>query len=68
VIDSARALAAEESGVTAVEYALIAAVIATMLSAAIPAIGLGLERTSHTVAGSLHGGPPTMGTRPPGIR
>ena len=61
MIHLARMLAADESGVTAVEYGLLAALLATVLVAAIPAIGTGLNRTAHTVTNSLHGSAPALG-------
>jgi pilus assembly protein Flp/PilA len=61
VIHLARKLAADESGVTAAEYGLLAALLATVLVAAVPAIGSGLNHTARTVAGSLYGSAPELG-------
>ena len=61
MIHLARKLAADESGVTAVEYGLLAALLATVLVATLPAIGSGLNHTARTVASSLHGSAPVLG-------
>ena len=42
-----------ESGVTAIEYGLIAALIAIIIIGAVAAVGTGLSGTFSTVAGSL---------------
>ena len=42
-----------EAGVTAIEYGLIAALIAVVIIGAVTALGTGLSATFTTVAGSL---------------
>ena len=44
---------ADESGVTAIEYGLIAALIAVVIIGAVKTVGTGLSGTFSTVAGSL---------------
>jgi pilus assembly protein Flp/PilA len=44
---------ADESGVTAIEYGLIAALIAVVIIGAVTTVGTGLSGTFSTVAGSL---------------
>ena len=46
-------LLTDESGVTAIEYALIAALIAVAAIAAMQLVGTGLQNTFSTVAGKL---------------
>lgn len=43
----------DESGATAIEYGLIAALIAVVVIGAVTAVGTGLSGTFHTVAGSV---------------
>ena len=43
----------DESGVTAIEYGLIAALIAVVIIVAITAVGTSLSKTFSTVSGSL---------------
>lgn len=43
----------EEDGVTAIEYGLIAALIAVVIIVAVTATGTGVQGTFNTVAGSL---------------
>ncbi|HYM17094.1 MAG TPA: Flp family type IVb pilin [Micropepsaceae bacterium] len=43
----------DESGATAIEYGLIAALIAVTIIAAVTAVGTGLSTTFTTVAGKL---------------
>jgi pilus assembly protein Flp/PilA len=43
----------DESGVTAIEYGLIAALIAVIIIGAVAAVGTNLSTTFSTVAGSL---------------
>ena len=43
----------DESGVTAIEYGLIAALIAVIIIGAVSALGTNLSTTFSTVAGSL---------------
>ena len=43
----------EESGVTAIEYGLIAALIAVVIIAAVATVGTALEATFSTVSSSL---------------
>jgi len=45
--------AADESGVTAIEYGLIAALIAVFIIGAVATVGTSLSTTFSTVAGSL---------------
>ena len=44
---------ADESGVTAIEYGLIAALIAVVIIGAVATVGTSLSGTFSTVAGSL---------------
>lgn len=48
----------DESGATAIEYGLIAALIAVVAITAMTAIGTGLEDTFQSVADELGGGAP----------
>ena len=43
----------DESGVTAIEYGLIAALIAVVIIGAVSTVGTNLSKTFSTVAGSL---------------
>lgn len=43
----------DESGATAIEYGLIAALIAVVIIAAVKAVGTNLSTTFSTVSGSL---------------
>jgi pilus assembly protein Flp/PilA len=43
----------DESGATAIEYGLIAALIAVVIIGAVTAVGTGLTGTFNTVAGKL---------------
>ncbi|HWA04205.1 MAG TPA: Flp family type IVb pilin [Rhizomicrobium sp.] len=43
----------DESGATAIEYGLIAALIAVVVIGAVTAVGTGLSGTFSTVAGSV---------------
>jgi pilus assembly protein Flp/PilA len=45
--------ARDESGATAIEYGLIAALIAVVIITAVTAVGTGLSTTFTTVSGSL---------------
>jgi pilus assembly protein Flp/PilA len=60
VVHFARRLVVDESGVTAVEYGLLSALIATALIAAIPGVGAGLGHALRVVANALEGHAPTM--------
>jgi pilus assembly protein Flp/PilA len=42
-----------EEGVTAIEYGLIAALVAVVIIGAVTALGTGVSNTFNTVAGSL---------------
>lgn len=46
----------DESGATAIEYGLIAALIAVIIIGGLTALGTGLESTFTNVAGNLGGG------------
>lgn len=46
-------LVADRSGVTAIEYGLIAALIAVIIIGAVSVVGTNLSATFSTVAGSL---------------
>lgn len=48
-----RNFARDESGATAIEYGLIAALIAVVIITAVTAVGTGLSTTFTTVSGSL---------------
>ena len=43
----------DESGATAIEYGLIAALIAVVIIGAVTAVGTGMKTTFSTVAGSV---------------
>ena len=45
----------DESGATAIEYGLIAALIAVVIIGAVSAVGTGLTNTFTTVSGKLGG-------------
>lgn len=46
----------DESGATAIEYGLIAALIAVVIIATVRTVGTNLEGTFSTIAGGLGGG------------
>lgn len=48
--------AKDESGATAIEYGLIAALIAVVIIGAVTTLGTSLSGTFETVSGSLGGG------------
>jgi pilus assembly protein Flp/PilA len=48
-----RALMREERGVTAIEYALIAALIAVVIIGAVASLGTGVSATFNTVSSEL---------------
>jgi pilus assembly protein Flp/PilA len=52
-IRSALALKMDKRAVTAIEYALIAALIAVVIIAAVTALGSGVSKTFNTVASEL---------------
>ena len=43
----------DESGATAIEYGLIAALIAVVIIGAVTAVGTGLKGTFNTISGSV---------------
>ncbi len=45
--------AADQSGVTAIEYGLIAALVAVVIIGAVSALGTGLSNTFNSVSASL---------------
>lgn len=51
--DLMKRIIVEEEGVTAIEYGLIAALIAVAIIGAVQLVGTGLSNTFNTVAGSL---------------
>ena len=53
VINFVKGLLRREEGVTAIEYGLIAALIAVVIIAALTLLGVNLKATFNTVAGSL---------------
>lgn len=53
LLDSLANLTASERGVTAIEYALIAALIAVVIITAVSSMGTGVSSTFSTVAGEL---------------
>ena len=55
IIKSIQAFARDEEGVTAIEYGLIAALIAVVIIGAVTAVGTGLCDTFKTVAEALGG-------------
>jgi pilus assembly protein Flp/PilA len=48
-----RSFAIDESGATAIEYGLIAALIAVVIIGAVTAVGTSLSATFQTVAGKI---------------
>lgn len=50
-----RRLMTNESGATAIEYGLIAALISVVAIVALRSVGNGLQRTFNNVAGQLNG-------------
>lgn len=55
VLQSAKALAKSERGATAIEYALIAALIAVAIIVAVTAVGGNVESTFNSISSSLGG-------------
>ncbi|MGM9486085.1 Flp family type IVb pilin [Ideonella sp. YS5] len=55
IIKYVKSFARDEEGVTAIEYGLIAALIAVVIIGAVTAVGNGLCDTFATVAGALGG-------------
>jgi pilus assembly protein Flp/PilA len=53
LLDSLANFPASERGVTAIEYALIAALIAVVIITAVSSMGTGVSSTFSTVAGEL---------------
>jgi pilus assembly protein Flp/PilA len=53
VIKNLNALRSDEEGATAIEYGLLAALIAVVIIVAVTAVGGGLTNTFNTVAGNL---------------
>ena len=53
VVESARRFWADDEGVTAIEYALIAALIAVVIIGGATAIGLNVNAVLNTVAGTI---------------
>ncbi|MBV9419881.1 MAG: Flp family type IVb pilin [Alphaproteobacteria bacterium] len=53
MITLARALMRDDSGATAIEYGLIAALIAVVIIGAVSALGTNLSTTFTTVSGSI---------------
>ena len=58
MINMLQTLRRDEEGVTAIEYGLIAALIAVVIIAAVTLVGTGLNATFTTVAGALGGATP----------
>ncbi len=52
----------DESGATAIEYGLIAALIAVVIITAVSLVGTNLETTFDNIAGNLGGSIPTIFT------
>ena len=48
-----RAFLSDESGATAIEYGLIAALISVVIIGAVTAVGTGLKTTFSSIAGSV---------------
>jgi pilus assembly protein Flp/PilA len=53
IVKSARRFCADDDGVTAIEYALIAALIAVVIIGGATAIGLNVNAVLNTVAGTI---------------
>lgn len=53
LIQSAKQFMSNEEGVTAIEYGLIAALIAVVIIAAVRAVGVGLDGIFNQIAGAL---------------
>jgi pilus assembly protein Flp/PilA len=53
MISKLRAFLSDTSGATAIEYGLIAALIAVVIIGAVTAVGTGLQATFSTVSNSL---------------
>ncbi len=53
IIDYVRKVTRREEGVTALEYGLIAALIAVAIIGAVSAVGTGISGTFTTIAGKL---------------
>ncbi len=53
IIDYVSKMARREEGVTALEYGLIAALIAVAIIGAVSAVGTGISGTFTTIAGKL---------------
>lgn len=53
MIHLAKRFVRDESGATAIEYGLIAALIAVVIITAVTAVGTNLSGTFNTVAGSI---------------
>jgi pilus assembly protein Flp/PilA len=54
MISSFRRFLHEEKGATAIEYGLIASLIAVVIIGAVTAVGNGLTNTFNEVSGNLH--------------
>jgi pilus assembly protein Flp/PilA len=54
MIATVKKFLANENGATAIEYGLIAALIAVVIISALTSIGSNLTNTFNSVAGSLH--------------
>jgi pilus assembly protein Flp/PilA len=54
VINAIKKFVANESGATAIEYALIASLIAVAIIASITALGTKMQTTFNEVSGNLH--------------
>jgi pilus assembly protein Flp/PilA len=54
MIATVKKFLANENGATAIEYGLIAALIAVVIIGALTSIGSNLTNTFNSVAGSLH--------------
>jgi pilus assembly protein Flp/PilA len=52
--DLIKAFAGEDSGATAIEYGLIASLIAVVIIATVATVGNNLSNTFNEVAGNLH--------------
>ena len=53
LIKSARNLVSDEEGVTAIEYGLIAALIAVVIIGSVAAVGTGLKSTFDNISSKL---------------
>jgi pilus assembly protein Flp/PilA len=56
IVSAVKAFVADENGVTAIEYGLIAALVGVAIVVAVKALGTEISTTFNTVVDSLKGG------------